>query len=106
MDRHDPWAAAFRAEEYVRSGGAPRRRQLALSAAERDRRHRDGDQPCRARRGSCVEHRGADPDVRGARRGAAALRSEERRVGKECVSTCRVRGSTYHEKKNKKNKKC
>src|SRR3546814_19985106 len=23
-------------------------------------------------------------------------RSEERRVGKECVSTCRTRGSTYH----------
>src|SRR3546814_14325957 len=27
---------------------------------------------------------------------AAALRSEERRVGKECVSTCRSRGSPYH----------
>src|SRR3546814_2721061 len=26
----------------------------------------------------------------------AALRSEERRVGKECVSTCRSRWSTYH----------
>src|SRR3546814_20013464 len=25
-----------------------------------------------------------------------AFRSEERRVGKECVSTCRSRGSTYH----------
>src|SRR3546814_21084376 len=28
-------------------------------------------------------------------------RSEERRVGKECVSTCRSRWSTYHSKKNK-----
>src|SRR3546814_280524 len=27
---------------------------------------------------------------------AAAGRSEERRVGKECVSTCRSRWSTYH----------
>src|SRR3546814_19246832 len=27
------------------------------------------------------------------------LRSEERRVGKECVSTCRSRWSTYHSKK-------
>src|SRR3546814_11906811 len=27
-------------------------------------------------------------------------RSEERRVGKECVSTCRSRCSPYHEKKN------
>src|SRR3546814_12465952 len=31
-------------------------------------------------------------------------RSEERRVGKECVSTCRSRWSPYHYKK-KKNKK-
>src|SRR3546814_18513410 len=29
-------------------------------------------------------------------------RSEERRVGKECVSTCRSRWSQYHYKKNKK----
>src|SRR3546814_11232755 len=28
-------------------------------------------------------------------------RSEERRVGKECVSTCRSRGSPYHKKKKK-----
>src|SRR3546814_12181788 len=32
-----------------------------------------------------------------------AIRSEERRVGKECVSTCRSRWSPYHKKK-KKNK--
>src|SRR3546814_20500743 len=30
-------------------------------------------------------------------------RSEERRVGKECVSTCRSRWTTYHSQKNKKN---
>src|SRR3546814_13027856 len=30
------------------------------------------------------------------------VRSEERRVGKECVSTCRARGSRYHEKKDVK----
>src|SRR3546814_12028890 len=28
-----------------------------------------------------------------------AKRSEERRVGEECVSTCRSRGSPYNEKK-------
>src|SRR3546814_15249149 len=28
--------------------------------------------------------------------GAVAARSEERRVGKECVSTCRSRWSPYH----------
>src|SRR3546814_14416477 len=32
----------------------------------------------------------------------SAGRSEERRVGKECVSTCRSRGSTYHQKKKRK----
>src|SRR3546814_13793975 len=30
-------------------------------------------------------------------------RSEERRVGKECVSTCRSRWSPYHKKKNEIN---
>src|SRR3546814_15148843 len=30
-----------------------------------------------------------------------AMRSEERRVGKECVSTCRSRWSPYHSKKKK-----
>src|SRR3546814_13703640 len=31
----------------------------------------------------------------------AKVRSEERRVGKECVSTCRSRWSPYHKKKKK-----
>src|SRR3546814_14590218 len=30
--------------------------------------------------------------------GAKAVRSDERRVGKECVSTCRSRWSAYHYK--------
>src|SRR3546814_13786320 len=30
-----------------------------------------------------------------------AKRSEERRVGKECVSTCRSRWSPYHQQKNR-----
>src|SRR3546814_11328272 len=34
---------------------------------------------------------------------AAAARSEERRVGTECVRTCRSRWSPYHYKKKKKN---
>src|SRR3546814_1856025 len=37
-----------------------------------------------------------DPD------NAVAGRSEERRVGKECVSTCRSRWSPYHYKKNQR----
>src|SRR3546814_13190989 len=41
----------------------------------------------------------ATVDVGGANPGGlhfAPARSEERRVGKECVSTCRSRWSTYH----------
>src|SRR3546814_20028772 len=34
--------------------------------------------------------------VRGSYDGAMVGRSEERRVGKECVSTCRSRWSPYH----------
>src|SRR3546814_11755443 len=33
------------------------------------------------------------------------FRWEASRVGKECVSTCRSRGSTYHSKKNTKKQK-
>src|SRR3546814_18547992 len=36
-------------------------------------------------------------------RAALAARSEERRVGKECVSTCRSRWSPYHLKKKRIN---
>src|SRR3546814_15287018 len=57
------------------------------------------DLPARARwRGG----RGAGwPDRANARQDRrAAGRSEERRVGKECVSTCRSRWSPDHEKKN------
>src|SRR3546814_6096562 len=59
-----------------------------------------------ARDGAAVGHArrcGADGDARVGRRVeaivsafAADRRSEERRVGKECVSTCRYRGSPYH----------
>src|SRR3546814_11684016 len=37
-----------------------------------------------------------------ARRKSSVERSEERRVGKECVSTCRSRWSPYHKKKTPK----
>src|SRR3546814_11706943 len=35
--------------------------------------------------------------------GQGVARSEERRVGKECVSTCRSRWAPYHNKKKKNN---
>src|SRR3546814_7892671 len=53
------------------------------------------DQIARVRRQHPVGIPAAVPDAEGARRGAEK-RSEERRVGKECVSTCRSRWSPYH----------
>src|SRR3546814_13734906 len=49
----------------------------------------------------------ADTPDRGAERAGTRRggRSEERRVGKEGVSTCRTRGSPAHEKKTQKNKR-
>src|SRR3546814_13862804 len=41
--------------------------------------------------GRSVQEGGVTPDI-------PVPRSEERRVGKECVSTCRSRWSPYHEK--------
>src|SRR3546814_18718002 len=35
---------------------------------------------------------------------SSPARSEERRVGKECVSTCRSRWSLYHQKKKQQKK--
>src|SRR3546814_15247922 len=52
-----------------------------------------------------LEHPAAQPHAAQQHRGAVAVddlgaaRSEERRVGKECVSTCRSRWSPYHYKK-------
>src|SRR3546814_18352622 len=39
------------------------------------------------------------------KRAAVAARSEERRVGKACVSPCRSRGSPYHEKKKNRERR-
>src|SRR3546814_15092947 len=47
------------------------------------------------RRFGAVARRIAPKDIKAAQ-GAAHLRSEERRVGKECVSTCRSGWSPYH----------
>src|SRR3546814_17982391 len=44
----------------------------------------------------------AEPAFRKAATPPPAPRSDKRRVGKECVSTCRSRWSPYHKKKKKK----
>src|SRR3546814_15129296 len=56
------------------------------------------------------DHRDAIPDVAGwivTRAGSAidGTRSEERRVGQECVSTCRYRWAPYPYKKNNTQKR-
>src|SRR3546814_16235114 len=43
---------------------------------------------------------------RGQRAEGGRLRSEERRVGKECVRTCRSRWTPYHYKKKNQYKEC
>ena len=75
LERPDPRRAALRPEAAQRPGRPARGRQLALSAAERDRRRRPWRHPRRPRRGPCLEQRRAAPDVRGARRQAAAVRA-------------------------------
>src|SRR3546814_18866402 len=49
--------------------------------------------------GKHVRHCRMDEAGRNAIDRDVAARSEERRVGKECVSTCRSRWSPYHSKK-------
>src|SRR3546814_12783855 len=78
---------------------------------------RSGDHPVRQRAGASRSPardgaRGRDEERRMDRRRAHRVpwhrprhqggRSEERRVGKECVSTCRSRWAPYHLKKKKK----
>src|SRR3546814_14503189 len=58
--------------------------------------------PDRARRGHAAGCAPRPPARRSPRHSpcrARESRSEERRVGKECVSTCRSRWSPYHSKK-------
>src|SRR3546814_17295204 len=47
-----------------------------------------------------AHRRSASADPSRAGTAGTLRRSEERRVGKECVSKCRSRGSPYHNKKN------
>src|SRR3546814_17220568 len=50
-----------------------------------------------------IEKLMGDPELPQLERTYTLCRSEERRVGKECVSTCRSRWSPYHYKNNTTN---
>src|SRR3546814_2278105 len=60
----------------------------------RTRRKGTASQPAQGRVDCGCPGLNCDPGI-----GQTCPRSEERRVGKECVSTCRSRWSPYHEKK-------
>src|SRR3546814_16514101 len=88
-----PWAAARHFDGRLRAGAVRRQRSWrhwrSPRGMERRIGRRDGLRPDGDGKAGCstgthrLRHR----------------RSEERRVGKACVSTCRSRGWTYHKKK-------
>src|SRR3546814_6365699 len=66
----------------------------ALPISGRGAGERCGRRVARCGRGGASAGRAAVAGLR--RQAVSASRSEERRVGKECVSTCRSRWSPYH----------
>src|SRR3546814_15209845 len=83
--------------------GRPRRSMLPTRAG-----HRRSliESPSTAHPLSCVRpfaHAGINMTVNHSVLELIGNRSEERRVGKACVSTCRYRWSPYHSTKKKKN---
>src|SRR3546814_19355958 len=82
---------------------APRLQDRRHRRSVRGRRPSTHRHACRCARTGRHRHRRTPRHRHRARRSSApADRSEERRVGKECVSTCRSRWSPYHYKKKKK----
>src|SRR3546814_12569043 len=77
--RISDWSSDVCSSDLCKPGLAPRRSR-ALTPSLAGSTERRGDAP---------------------RAPATYQRSEERRVGKECVSTCRSRWSPYHYKKKK-----
>src|SRR3546814_18370157 len=79
-----------RSELEGQAEGSPKAR-----SAQEGKEGRSSARTCLSQRdASLFRRRRRPPDARG------GFRSEERRVGKECGSTCRSRWSLYHQKKN------
>src|SRR3546814_17009912 len=98
LDRglHDPRRPGMRA------GDAPSGPQQHPAAV---RRGDEGDaRPYQDRQPGRSERQLWPVDPRGRTQADRGLRSEERRVGKECVSTCRSRWSPYHQNKKETTK--
>src|SRR3546814_18455888 len=104
-----PDALPIFGHERVRGGprgDAPRRRRIDIADAGgmaveilQQRGQADGHRVARRdqrRNASAIAFRIVDILFNVRTAGADRIRSEERRVGKECVSTCRSRWSPYH----------
>src|SRR3546814_18219685 len=100
--RISDWSSDVCSSDLPRGGGAaneacPGRRGIGPGSA--GCRAHACQRGSRARRIEYQTRGGSRTHLSGAGR---RLRSEERRVGKECVSTCRSRWSPYHIKKKSK----
>src|SRR3546814_8973261 len=95
--RISDWSSDVCSSDLGHPGHRPRRHQNGRAGDERG-----GPQLHRKAAGPGTLPRAGQPG-RGAQRAAAAERSEERRVGEACVSTCRSWGSAYHIKKKNTN---
>src|SRR3546814_11530034 len=94
------YTTLFRSPGVVPGGAAQHgavepRRRVHRGGRNRDRLRPAATALCRAVLGRLAGHRVAQAPPRGAGK-VAGRRSEERRVGKECVSTCRSRWSPSH----------
>src|SRR3546814_13724818 len=94
------WLAEHEADTYVQEA---RRLGFRARAAFKLKEIQEKDKILRP--GQIVVDLGAAPGSwsQFARPLLGAKRSEERRVGKECVSTCRSRGSPNHEQQKNRN---
>src|SRR3546814_14238592 len=88
-----PGARPERVQSQVADRGCP---QVGLSGVRRIGPGDEGSPSAILEKAPDCEGQEADVGV-----DYAAVRSEERRVGKECVSTCRSRWSPYHSKKKR-----
>src|SRR3546814_11563760 len=92
-----PYTTLFRSWASGRIGGALHRRGKTGSKETNNAEEAQDHVACRCRHRDGGGGNGArDPGGRAVAPPSVSRRSEERRVGKECVSTCRSRWSPYH----------
>src|SRR3546814_14999765 len=103
-DHEEPAQARERCDDVV-GDAVGEKIPLQVTAEVGERQDGDGGrvQGLRRRRRAVLRRPQASPVLEHRpQRELRVARSEERRVGKECVSTCRSRWSPYHSKKQNK----